>query len=302
MPWAANVDTTPDYLAVTAWPEVEHLEAAMGFFYGFGVSGVEWEDGQPASPAFTDIPMAPGSPFVRAFFPDDDAWPDTWPRLKESLERTGWRWDIHLVRTQEWASSWKRYYQPVAIGDRYTVVPAWHDRAGWDPERTIFLDPGMAFGIGTHPTTRMCLTAILSLPVAGRAVLDLGSGSGILAILAAKRHAGRVVAVEPDPVAMRALGQNVTINGVDDVVTTVAGTLAHVRPEETFDLILANLIADIILSEWSALASRLQPGGHALLSGILAEKTAAITDRVATTGHRVVGQAEREGWMLLVVA
>lgn len=301
MPWAANDPDPVGYWAVTVRVDASEVEAASGFLYAHGAAGVEYEDGNPAQSPFADIPLPAGLPFVRAFFPDDEEWDRTRESLNRQAEDWGWAVEYRPVATEDWADGWKQYYQPFAIGDGYWVVPAWSPAAPVDAAHTLWLDPGMAFGTGTHATTRMCLETILTLPGCAGRVLDLGAGSGILAILAAKRGARRVAAVEPDPVAVRALSANVALNGMAGTIDVIRGTLADVPPHWRFDCLLANLIADIIVAEWPRMAGCLAAGGRAVLSGVLESRADDIARAVRRTGHRVLATSAQEGWLLLVV-
>ncbi|MCY0882188.1 MAG: 50S ribosomal protein L11 methyltransferase, partial [Firmicutes bacterium] len=190
MSWGGNIgEMQQGYWAAKIVLPAEDVEVASGIFYLLGAAGVEWEDGQPATADFVDVPFSPPDPFVRAYFPEDERWNATQSSLLEAVEAHS-RWDIEFqqVFPQEWEEEWKRYYQPIELGQGYRIVPSWMT-SPVALSHTIWLDPGMAFGTGQHPTTMMCLKAMQWNPVTRRTVLDLGSGSGILAIAAAKRAA-----------------------------------------------------------------------------------------------------------------
>lgn len=300
MPWAANQTATPDYYAVSVWPSLEELDEVVAGLYGFGVNGLQWDDGEVATVPFTDIPMPATKPFVRAFFPDDAAWPELRSQVEAWLQASLWSWDIEKVITEDWANTWKAYYLPITLEDGYSIIPAWRDDLKGN-ERTIWLDPGMAFGTGTHPTTEMCLRSIATIVPSPRKVLDLGAGSGILGIFAAKRYGVPVVAVEPDPVAVRSLKGNVARNALADRLSVVEGTLADVAVSQTFDLIVANIIAEVIIDEWSRMIGYLQPGGSILLSGIIVDRLLEVRKSIEATPHHIVRQEISGMWALLVV-
>lgn len=301
MPWAGNVLGPLDYMAVTCHVPAKDLDEAVAIFLSWGTGGVEWEDGQLAVAPYADIPLLPGQPFVRAYFPLGASWPESQARVEAEARQRGWAVDYREVFTQDWESSWKQYYHTILLPEGYAVVPAWNEEPGpVAQDRQIILDPAQAFGTGTHPTTLMCLEQIIAENPRGRRVLDLGAGSGILAILAARMGAGRIVAVEPDPVAFRVLADNVLRNG--SAIDLVLGTLSDVRSDELFDLALLNLIADIIIPEWPHLLPHLAPGGRAILSGILSERSQAVADTVEMSGAHVETVTNAQGWAMMVVA
>lgn len=300
MPWGANSDLRVEvYWSATIKSANPDLTSdAEAFFYGLGATGLEWEDGEMVETPFTDIALAPGEPFVRAYFPQDNEWPE---RQHQLVERYGSAVVFQRLRTEDWENSWKQYYLPVAVGD-WMIMPAWYEKSPVSPDHTIWLDPGMAFGTGTHPTTRMCLERVVSRVSAGSHVMDLGSGSGVLAIAAAKAGPAAVMAVEPDPVALMVLHDNLKRNQVVEKVTVVAGTLAEVGGARRFDLIVANLIAEIIVAEWPRMVNHLTGDGIAILSGIVKSRLFEVKEALALTGATIRGEAHQDDWVLLEVS
>lgn len=303
MRWGADVPTIDKYWAVTVSGADGALEPIFAWFYRHGVSGVQWEDGEPAWQAFTDIPMAPGTPFVTAYFADTPQWPAKRLRLVEEARAQGWELQLKEVQSRDWEQAWKQYYRPIPLSNGYGIVPAWYTESPWRPERTIWLDPGMAFGTGDHPSTKMCLDWMVREKLGGRRVLDLGAGSGILAILAAKLGANPVVAVEPDPVALKSLGANLALNRVTHRVEVLAGTLESVPGNYHFDWVVGNLITDLIVPLWPQIAERLPlPGGGALLAGIVEDRVPEVEAAVATTpSFQVTDYWFEAGWATLLV-
>ncbi len=302
MPWAGNLSSAPsDYLAITCFLEADDAPGAAQMFLDFGLNGVEWEDGLPIHSPFTDIPLdpkKPSAPFVRGYFPLVEEFDGIKEKIEQIALEQGWTVTVRLVRTEDWEHNWKKYYQPIYLRSGYVVIPEWADSPGVDADHGIFLDPGMAFGTGSHPTTFMCMNEMITLNPKGLKILDLGAGSGILTILAARMHAGEIWAVEPDPVAYRALEANIRRNGAQ--VHTVLGTLQDVSADLVFDLALLNLIADIIVSEWPRLLTHPHPGSRVLLSGILWERRCEVTHMVEQFGGHVVTTVERGGWAMMV--
>ncbi len=300
MPWGANSGPQADiyWSATVNGSNPHHASDAEAFFYSLGATGLEWEDGEMVHTPFTDIALAPGEPFVRAYFPQDSDWPE---RQRQLVERYGDRVVFRQLRTEDWENSWKQYYLPVPVGD-WMIMPAWYSKSPVSSDHTIWLDPGMAFGTGTHPTTRMCLERMVSLVTAGTRVMDLGSGSGVLAIAAAKALAAHVMAVEPDPVALVVLRDNLERNHVTDEVTVVPGTLEDVGRGWRFDLIVANLIAEIIVAEWPRMVDHLAVGGVAILSGIVEPRLVEVKAALNLTGAIIREEAHQDDWVVLEVS
>jgi len=191
--------------------------------------------------------------------------------------------DADLVRARpavpeaEWRDAWKRYFHVTRVGRRVVIVPSWESHEPAPDDAVVALDPGMAFGTGTHASTRLCLEELDRLAGDGpapAAVLDVGAGSGILAIAAARLWPGaRVVAVDNDPEAVKICAENCAANGVDVACSaTPAGDVAG-----TFDLVLANIQAHVLTALRPDLAARLAPGGALVLSGLLSDQAEAVS-------------------------
>lgn len=172
-----------------------------------------------------------------------------------------------IVKEQDWAESWKDYFHPQRIGKRLVICPSWREFAAEPGDVVVLMDPGMAFGTGQHPTTQLCAEWLEELVSAGSTVVDVGTGSGILAIWAAKLGASQVWAGDVDAVAGEVANENVRINAVQQNVSVhVASGLADAP---VCDLLVANIIADVILPMLPEFTSRIKSGGRILLSGIV---------------------------------
>lgn len=203
--------------------------------------------------------------------------------------------EITLRKRQEedWATAWKAYYQPERVG-KFVVTPSWLPPTVESGEILITLDPGMAFGTGNHPTTKLCLELLPELVREGMLVYDVGTGSGILAIAAAKLGA-RVIAVDLDPVATAVAAENITRNQVQGQVSVrTANLLDGLR--DPADLIIANIIADVIIELLPAAATRLKPGGVLLASGIIDQKASQVRAACAAAGFTIRKSQAREDW------
>ncbi|NCC49348.1 MAG: 50S ribosomal protein L11 methyltransferase [Clostridia bacterium] len=202
------------------------------------------------------------------------------------------------VADSDWAENWKQYYETVHLTPRLVINPSWIDYEKQPDEIVVRMDPGSAFGTGTHETTAMCARLLDRLLRPGHQVLDLGTGSGILAIIAARLGAGSVEAIDIDPLAVHVACNNISDNHLDIACHT--GELSDAF-QPHYDLIVANIIADIIEQLMPELASRLAPQGTLIVSGIIAEKAAAI-QRKAAACHLVCAETVTDhDWVAMVL-
>ena len=210
-----------------------------------------------------------------------------------------------LVSSTYWAESWKVHYQPVRVGRRLIVVPAWLNPPLKPDDVPLRLDPGMAFGTGTHPTTQLCLAAVEAYLRPGQPMLDLGTGSGILAIAAAKLSAGPILALDIDGEAVRVARENCMASGVADQVRVEAGSLAEVLAGQfgqvEYPLVVANILSSVLVTLFAeGLARVVAPGGVLILSGILEAQVAGVREAGEAQGLQFVAQEQREEWVALV--
>ena len=205
------------------------------------------------------------------------------------------------VKEEDWATAWKKYYHPIPVGSRLVICPSW-ERYDRDDGRTVLqLDPGMAFGTGTHDTTRLCLTLIEEYCRQGRPLLDVGCGSGILAIAARLLGASPALGIDIDTTAVRVAEENARLNGVADRSTFVCGDLTQ-KASGTYPLICANIVADIIIRLLPDLPRFLEPEGVFVASGIITEREADVTAAFAANGFQIRKRLESGGWVAFAVA
>jgi ribosomal protein L11 methyltransferase len=275
----------------------ETTEAVHHFLFELGATGVASEavegraDLAAARAGFDPAPPPDAEKRLDAFFSDLVHFFNLAGR-----PRAVWR----TVDVEDWAEKWKEGLKPLPVGDRLLIRPSWFK----DPEASnrlvIEIDPGMAFGTGGHATTFLCLTLLerhLTPTRDGARVLDLGCGSGILAMAAARLGAGSITAVDNDPEAVTVAQQNLAQNRLTDQVTLLCG-----GPEMLagpYDLTLANLTAGTIMELAPELARLTETGGRLILSGILTDQCPAVTDALAQVDLEVVDQADREEWSAL---
>jgi ribosomal protein L11 methyltransferase len=202
---------------------------------------------------------------------------------------------VRAIRDEDWLEAWKASFTPIRIG-AFRIRPTWSEPVA-DDAIEIVLDPGMAFGTGLHPTTRQCVEAVGELAVAGRRVLDVGTGSGILAIAAAKCGAREVVAVDIDEIAVAATRENAERNQV--AVDVRRGSARDVAG--AFDIVLANLVGAVLVQIATDLRERLAPAGTLVTAGITREREPEVAAAFAALGLRVARRAERDDWVRLIL-
>jgi ribosomal protein L11 methyltransferase len=255
-----------------------------------GAAGVEVRDGEGTPMPGVPLPP-PGRALLVAWFPE---------AADAEAARADLGGAVAEVPDEDWGEGWKKDFRPLDVG-RVRVRPSWIDEPTPTGAVEVVLDPGMAFGTGTHPTTSLCLAALSDLLTArpGASVLDVGTGSGLLAIAARKLGAGRVAANDEDPVAVRVAGENAERNGAAleltvDPVEAIAGT---------FDVVVANILANVLVALAPALAAKLAPGGVLLLSGILGPQEDEVRRAHVAQGLAPVpGGDRRQGeWSLLAL-
>jgi ribosomal protein L11 methyltransferase len=300
--------STDAWLELSVAVEPEAVESVSAAFAEYG-QGVALEQAVESSRDGDVVYLPPDAPvIVKTYLPLTD--PDTDQR-RAQLEKAVWAFGklrrvgelrVRTIHEADWANAWKDHFFVHRVGERVVIVPSWREteyrpHAG---DIVLLLDPGMAFGTGLHPTTRLCLRACEELVEPGQRVLDVGAGSGILSIAAARLGAAHVEAVEIEPVAAAVCRENVVRNDVAETVAVRQGTLGA-APESPFDLILANITIRTLLELHELLAAHLRPGGTAVLSGVLDERADELLDGLRANDWLHVRTEHEQDWVALVV-
>jgi ribosomal protein L11 methyltransferase len=226
----------------------------------------------------------------------------TVPAVSNALAAAGLVADVSLrtVGEEDWAESWKEFFQVERFGRRIVVVPTWRDFSPAPDDVVLMLDPGMAFGTGQHETTRMCLEALENVVRPGMRVLDVGCGSGILSLAAAKLGASRVVAVDIDPNCVRITDENARRNAVTGVVEAHVRNPADAWParieQSGFDVVVANIIARVIIEIADQLVAALATDARLVVSGIIAEREADVVAALSSRGLHVASIRTMGEW------
>ncbi len=210
--------------------------------------------------------------------------------------------DISGVNEDDWANSWKAYYKPIKVGEKIVIVPAWEKYEASEGEIIVKMDPGMAFGTGSHETTRLVIGLLEKYIKGGERVLDVGTGSGILAICASKLGAEKCKAYDIDPVAVKVARENIKDSGLTNVSCDQSDLLRQVDiTEGGYDVICANIVADIIIRMTPDVAKYMNDGAVILASGIIIERADDVISCFEQNGFKIVDKAEENGWCALVV-
>ena len=205
------------------------------------------------------------------------------------------------MEEENWADSWKKYFKPIKLG-RVTIVPAWEDYIASANEVIIKIDPGMAFGTGTHETTRLVMKIMQDVVIGGERVLDVGCGSGILAITASKLGAAECNAYDIDPVAVKVAKENAKIAGCDNITVGTSDLLRGVEKKTGgYDLCVANIVADIIIRMLPDIHTYLSNDAPIILSGIVAEREEDIKNAAAKHGYGVVRIERENDWVAMMI-
>ena len=285
----------------------ESAEAVAEVLQRYGHQGVAVEqDGiQPDIWDDGEVPP-PQSLTLRAYLPDDPRLEAAKTQLETALGymnlmRPMPKPQYRRLKESDWEHAWKVHYHPLRVGRRLLIRPLWIDVELTADDIEIALDPGMAFGTGAHPTTQLCLEALEDRVQSSSDILDLGCGSGILSIAAAKLGAGKVLALDTDRIAVEAAKENAAANGVADKITAEQGSLAAIKTSaRRFDLAVVNILARVILKlAENQLGAIVRPGGIAIFSGIIETQAQEVEAALRQTGLQPCARRQKGDWVLI---
>jgi ribosomal protein L11 methyltransferase len=248
---------------------------------------------------------------VYGYLAVDEKLEETRRRLEEALWHLGQiqplpQASYQYIADENWMAAWKKFYHPIPVGKRLLVLPAWLESQY--PERlAVRIDPSMAFGTGTHPTTQLCLELLESYTPVGQPVIDVGCGSGILSIAAIKLGASRALAVDIDSQAVRSTRENAAANQVLEQIETGQGSVEEVRSGQfsvvQARLVLANILAPVIIRLFQAgLDELVTPGGYLILSGILDHQADEVVQTAVSYGMTEVNRRQITDWVAIALA
>lgn len=305
------------WIEVRVITKSEALEPISGIFYSLDCKGVAIEDPEdilgreqgPLTWDFADINVLEHKgkvAVVKAYFAEEDNIEDVLQYVNERLtELKEMGLDLgeakvehEKMHEEDWANTWKQYYKPSKVGEKIVVKPIWEEYEAKDGELVVDLDPGMAFGTGTHETTRMCIQALERYVKEESTVFDVGCGSGILAIAAAKLGAKLAVGVDLDPVAVESSIENVGYNNLNNI-EILHGNLVEVIDGKA-DIVVANILAEIICILTDDVKRVLKDSGIFITSGIIHDRVDMVCEKLEATGFEVIEKNRDGEWNCIV--
>ncbi|WML35621.1 50S ribosomal protein L11 methyltransferase [Clostridium sp. OS1-26] len=305
-----------EWIEVAIVTSSEAVEAVSGILYNTGVKGVSIEDPEdiefkkknPGDWDYFDetLLLVKDGAIVKGYYKQDEHMDEYLRYIKDSinnLEQFGIDKGKGLitvckVNEEDWENNWKKYYKPAKIGEKVVVKPIWENYEVKDDEIIVELDPGMAFGTGTHETTRMCIKALEKYVKPESVVFDIGTGSGILAITAAKLKAKEAIGVDLDPVAVKSAGENVKYNNIDNI-KIMHGNLMEVVDGKA-DIVIANIIADVIIFLAEEVKKFIVTGGLFISSGIIRERKDDVVNKLEECGFKIEEVNVDGEWVCIV--
>jgi len=295
----------PRTVKAKSWVEVKvevpasWAEGVSNFLIELGSPGVIQKDGSGGGRGKRET--------VLAYYPDPSSFPNRRKKIRRYLsdlsvsgEKFIFQW--RAIQEKKWAEGWKTHFKPIHATPRIVIRPPWEEYPGKKGEWIITIDPGMAFGTGTHPTTQMCLGALEKLiPFFAHppSVLDFGTGSGILAIAAEKLGADGILALDVDPVAIQGARKNALLNGLKDRIDFRISPARGLR--QRFEIVVANLLPQELWQESSFLARRVSPQGFLVVSGILKGQKKEMASPFIARGLTIESSKEKKGWVCLTL-
>jgi ribosomal protein L11 methyltransferase len=306
---AENQYDNARWLEVSLTVDPELAEAIAELLSRFVSNGVVVESGVTYNDAEDE-----GTPFgpvrVYGYLAIDENIEETHQRLEENLWHLGQiqslpKASYKTIQDEDWMAAWKQHYRPIQIGKRLLILPAWLE----DPNNgriAVKIDPSMAFGTGTHPTTQLCMEMLEATVTPGQTVIDVGCGSGILSIGAVKLGAKLALAVDIDTAAIRSTKENAEANGVLDKIETGLGSVSEILNGgfslKNAPLVLANILAPVIIRLFDAgLADLIAPSGQIVLSGILAEQAQGVIEAGQAKGLIFIEQRQITDWVVILM-
>ena len=277
-------------------------------FYEAGVAGVviETPEKDPGADWGADAAPPPEHHAVLGYLPVTEALTERRRSVVDGVTRLSDRLGVPIeiltrnLRDEDWAESWKAFFHPLRVGRRLVVKPTWHAYSAAADDIILEIDPGMAFGSGTHATTRMCLALIEAHLKTGARVLDVGTGSGILLLAAARLGAGALDGLDIDDVAVAVAAENLRCNGIAPERWCIERGTIHQAVTGAYDLVVANILSEVIIPILPEVARVLAAGGRFIASGIVAPNAPKVEEALQAAGLTTVEVHRLEDWVAMV--
>jgi ribosomal protein L11 methyltransferase len=293
------------WLELSLRAPAEYVEPLSVIFQQHGYGGVAVELVGGYNPDEDETEADDSTAILRSYLPIDRTTASRKEHIRVAVELISRLCSLspleeRVLEEGEWMESWKSHFSVLHMG-RIVICPSWMEYTAKPGEVVIGMDPGMAFGTGHHPTTRMCLMELEKLVTPGMKVMDVGTGSGILTVAAAKLGAGHVLALDIDPLAIEAARANVRANGLQRVVKVQRHALSlEDGSRGEFDLVVANLYTKVILSIAPTLMAQLVPQGNIIVSGIMADRATEVEKHLEAAGCTLLRMTSEGDWAVLV--
>lgn len=287
----------------------EYEEEILGILYLNGVQGVEIEDYSDLDIIKKDLEswsvldenefIYDGNIKIKAYFDDGEGKIPIEAirnRLKNYKEA---KIIIDDINEEDWTENWKQYYHPIEVGEKVLIVPEWEEIDKSCKRQILRIDPGMAFGTGTHETTRLSIEALEKVIEPNMKVLDIGTGSGILAIASILLGAGEAMGIDIDSMAVKNAKENVRLNNLEDKIEIKKGDLLD-SVDEQYDLLVSNIVCEILLRMMEDIKKVLRPNGIFISSGIIDSKEDEMRDGLIRHGFKIIERLEEKNWVAFI--
>ena len=305
-----------NWIKMTVRTTTEGAEAVTGALMSLGINGAMIED--KSDIALNQRPEGQwdiideeiarrmdDDVLVSSYIAGDERAQDTVAHVRDALRRLSGMdlgfdagkltLEVSSIDDEDWAENWKSQYKPFRLGRHFVVKPTWEHYAAQEGDQILEIDPGMAFGTGTHETTGMCVALAEQYVRPGDTVIDVGTGTGILALAAAYMGAKDVLAIDIDPVAVRVAEDNICLNGMEKVVRAKTGDLLE-HVDEVADVVIANIIADVICMMAAPVRAHIKEGGYFICSGIARERKDEVLDALNAAGYAELDVRDQGEW------
>lgn len=309
-----------DWIEVTIKTTTEGADTVAQSFYEVGVLGVVIEDPDEIRKAQLEdrtwdyidesiLANMEEKVLVKGYLNDDVFFLDKLQFIKERiqwLQSSDFGLDLGSLEIaltnvceEDWAHNWKKYYKPIKVSDRIVIKPTWEEYTGKPDEHILELDPGMAFGTGTHETTMLCIRAIDKYTKPGMSVVDIGCGTGVLAIAALLLGADKATAIDLDSNAAKIAGENAQLNKVADKMEVIHGNLLD-KIHSKYDIVVANIIADIVINLSEFIKDFMNPESVFIASGIILDRLEDVTTAIEAAGLKIIHKETMGEWAVVV--